>query len=91
VDWTIRPRLAGPIAIRRDAKTGLTAIILARPEDCFAIATPFGEEGHRSLYLSLFGRDLPAGVAVTTRARLILGRDISNEQALLLYREFLVK
>ncbi|MGA2497381.1 MAG: hypothetical protein ABSH20_06550 [Tepidisphaeraceae bacterium] len=88
VDWTIRPRLATPIAIRRDAKSGLTAVILAHPEDCFAIATPFGEEGHRSLYLSLFGRDLAASTPATARARLILGRDISNDQALRDYRDF---
>ncbi|MFI5378738.1 MAG: hypothetical protein ACHRHE_05550 [Tepidisphaerales bacterium] len=91
VDWVIRPKLAAPIAIRRDAKSGLTAIVMSRPEDCFAIATPFGEEAHRSLYLCLFGRDLTAATPATARARLILGRDIANDQALVQYRDFLAR
>jgi len=91
VDWKIMPRLAAPLAVRRDAKTGLAAVLMARPEDCFAISTPYGEEGHRSLYLALFGRDLKAGEAATARARLVIGRDVSDEQAIALYRAYTKK
>lgn len=89
VDWAIRPALAAPLGMRRDAASGLTALVMASPQDCFAVSMPHGEEPHRSLYLSLFGRDLPAGVPATARARLVLGRNISDEQAVKLYEAFL--
>jgi hypothetical protein len=50
---------------------------------------PYGEEPHRSLYLSLFGRDLKAGEMATARARLVIGRGITDAQALQLYAAFL--
>ena len=88
VDWTIMPALAGPLAVRRDAATGLTALVMAPPSDCFAVATPYGEEGHRSLYLSLLGRDLKAGQTATARSRLVIGRDISDGQAVAIYEAY---
>jgi hypothetical protein len=89
VDWKIMPPLAGPLAVRRDAKTGLTALVMAPAEDCFAVATPYGEEGHRSLYLSLLGRDLKAGQSATARSRRVIGRNISDEQAVAIYQAYL--
>ena len=91
VEWKIMPRLAAPLAVRRDAKSGLAAVLMAPPQDCFAVLTPFGEEGHRSVYLSLFGRDLKAGETATARARLVIGRDISDEQAIALYKAYVGK
>jgi len=88
VDWTIRPQLAGALAMRRDGKTGLTALVMARPEDCFAISTPYSGEGHRSLYLSLFGRDLKAGATATARSRLVIGREISEKKAVEMYEAY---
>lgn len=88
VEWKPRPRLAAPLAMRRDAKTGLVALVMAPPEDCFAIATPFSGEGHRSLYLSLLGRDLKAGQTATARARLVIARGISDAQAVALYEAY---
>lgn len=88
VDWKIMPPLAGPLAVRRDAATGLAALVMAPPDDCFAVATPFGEEGHRSLYLSLLGRDVAAGQTATARARLVLARDVSDAQAVALYQAY---
>jgi hypothetical protein len=91
VDWKIMPRMAAPAALRRDAKTGLAAVFMSPAEDCFAISTPFGEEGHRSMYLSLFGRDLKAGQAASARARLVIGRGISDAQAIALYGAYVRK
>ncbi|MBL7040475.1 MAG: hypothetical protein ISR77_17695 [Pirellulaceae bacterium] len=88
VDWKIMPRLSAPLAMRRDAESGFAGLIMAPAADCFAVATPFGEESHRSLYLSLFGRDLKAGEAATARARLIIGRGISDDQAVALYKKY---
>jgi hypothetical protein len=88
VDWTIRPRFAAPLAVRRDAARGLAAVLMTRPEQCFAVAAPYDEEKHRSIYFSLFGRDLERGESAETRARLWLGRDLPNEQIMGLYDTF---
>jgi hypothetical protein len=89
VDWTLMPRLEGALAMRRDRPSGLTALVMAVPEDCFAVATPHAEEGHRSLYLCLLGRDLKAGQPTAARSRLVIAKDLSDQQALALYQAYL--
>ena len=88
VDWKIMPRLAGALAMRRDAKTGLAALVMARPGDCFAVAMPFGAEGHRSLYLCLLGRDIPGGQSATAHARLVVAKGTTDQQAIERYEQF---
>jgi hypothetical protein len=80
VQWTIRPTLAAPIGVRRNPATGLTVALVAAAQDCFAIATPQQSEGHLSLYLSLFGRDLKAGETARARARLLVMGDLSEQK-----------
>jgi hypothetical protein len=89
VAWWLGPPLAAPLVMRRDPRTGLAGLAMAPRQDCFAVATPYGEEGHRSFYLSLFGCDLTAGQQATARARLIIGRGISDQKALALYESYL--
>ncbi len=94
VDWNMGRSLAAPLAIRRDTTNGLTAVMMSRPEDCFAVASPWNPAspeagGYRSLYLSLFGRDLRAGQTAHARCRLVLRRNISDEQAVQRFEEFL--
>jgi len=91
VQWKIMPRLAAPLAMRCDAETGLTALVMAPATDCFAVATPYGEEGHRSLYLSMFGHDLDADELATTHARLVIDRAITDDQAVALYEAYIEK
>jgi len=81
VNWTIMPELERPLAVRRDAKSGLTAILSATAEDSFAVAMPHQTEGHYSVYLSLFGRDLKAGETARAKARLVL-LETSEDQLL---------
>ena len=88
VTWTVRNPLAGPLAIRRNPELGLTALVMSPPEDCFAVYTPYGEEGHGSLYLGLLGCDVKAGQTATGRARLAIGRAVSDEQAVKLFQEY---
>jgi hypothetical protein len=83
--WKIVPALAAPLAIRRQAKAGLTVVLMSPADDCFAVATPWDEDPHCSLYLSLLGRDLKADHPATARARLIVARDISDQAAIALY------
>ena len=89
VAWTIRPPLAGRLAMRTDTATGLTGVVMAAASDCFAVATPFGAEGHRSIYLSLLGKDLAQGETATARCRLVIRRNLGEEQAVARYQEFL--
>jgi len=89
VTWTVRNRLAAPLAMRRHPELGLTALVMSPPEDGLAVYTPYGEEGHASLYLGLLGGDVKAGQTATGRARLVIGRDLSDEAALAAYRDYL--
>jgi hypothetical protein len=79
VDWVIRPRLAKPLAIRGCPANDLRAVIMSPPQDCFAVLTPFEAEGHRSMYLCLFGIDLKAGETARARARLVIGTDLAGK------------
>jgi hypothetical protein len=91
VTWQMMPRPAAPLALRRDAKNGLTAVLISRPSDCFAISMPYGEESHRSVYLSLFGRDLKAAEEASAGARPVIGKGITDDRARELYRAYLKK
>jgi hypothetical protein len=89
VAWVMRPEFAGVLGMRRNTRAPETTLVMARPSDCFAVSTPFGMEGHRSLYLSLFGRDIKAGQTDTVRARLVLAQSLTDEQAIAHYERFL--
>jgi hypothetical protein len=97
VTWAFVRYYAAPIAVRRNAKTGLAVALMARPEDCFAVATPYNKQppdgvaAHQSLYLSLFGRDLAAGAVSRARCRLIIANNLSDEQIVERYRQFVAE
>jgi hypothetical protein len=94
VQWSVARWLAGPLAVRRDDKSGVAAVLMSSPEDCFAVATPYnrtppdGVAGHQSLYLSLFGGDVKAGQSATARCRLAVGK-LSDAEAIALYNDYL--
>ena len=88
VDWAIRDNLAAPLGIRRGKDGAPTAILMAPPKDCFALSTPFAGEGHRSLYLSMFGRDVKAGQTATARCRLVIAKSPTDQQILELYKKY---
>ena len=89
VDWVIRPRLAKPLGIRRCPANDLQAVLMSPPSDCFAVLTPFEAEPHRSMYLSLFGKDLKAGETARARARLVVGTKLADETIDRLYSNYL--
>ncbi len=97
VTWCVNRYLAAPLAIRRQAETGLAMLLMARPEDCFAVATPYNQDppdgvaSHRSLYLSLFGRDVAAGETVSAHMRLVVSKDLSDDAAVARYEDFLAQ
>jgi len=91
VDWAIRDNLAAPLGIRRGKDGAPTAILMAPAGDCYALSTPHAGEGHRSLYLSLFGRDVKAGQTATARCRLIIAKSPTDQQIVELYKKYTAK
>ncbi len=89
VDWAIRPQLAKPLGIRRCPASALSAVLMSPPQDCFAVLTPFEAEGHRSMYLSLFGKDMRAGETARARARLVIQKNLASEPIDRLYSTYL--
>lgn len=89
VKWTIMPPLGTPIGVRQTTTADLSIVLMAPPDDCFAISTPYEGEGHYSTYLSLFGGDVGAGQTAKARSRLVAGADLSDDQILALYKEYL--
>ena len=89
VKWAIMPCMAAPVSVRRSAVADLTVVLMAPPDDCFAISTPYEGESHYSLYLSLFGRDVEAGETVKSRSRLVVTTTISNDQILDMYQKYI--
>jgi type 1 glutamine amidotransferase len=90
VDWVILPPLAAPIGLRHDPVGGLTVVLMAMPQDCYALASPQETEGHYSLYQSLHGRDLKAGDTAVLRSRLFVGAKLGFEQAVHQYQKFVL-
>ena len=70
VHWKILPQFERPLVVRRDVGGKTAVLLMARATDCFALAMPYETEGHYSVYLSLFGRDLPPGKRATVKTRL---------------------
>jgi hypothetical protein len=93
VDWAIERWLAAPIILRRDESRGLTAITMCPPDECFAVSSPWNPPsldggGYRSVYLSLFGRDLRAGETARAHCRLVIGRNVTDQEALRRYQDY---
>jgi hypothetical protein len=89
LDWTMMPNFALPLAIRRDPGSGLTVIVMAEPDDCFGIFTPYGEERHYSNYMSFFGHDLEAGDTARARSRLVVVSEPAEAEILAIAHDFL--
>jgi len=88
VEWVIRPSLAKPLGVRRCPLNDLRAVLMSPPQACFAVLTPFDTEPHRSMYLSLFGRDLKPGEIARARARLVIRANLSGEAIDRLYTDY---
>ena len=95
VTWAFTRYLAAPIAVRRNAAARLTAVLMSPPDDCFAVGTPYNKQppdgvaGHDSFYLSLFGRDLPAGQTARAHCRLLIAKDLADEAIVGRYEQYL--
>jgi len=91
VSWDIRECLVAPVGMRRHVKSGLNVVLMARPEDCFAIATPYSKETHCSQYLSLFGRNLYKDKTIQAHTRLLFTWELSDAEILKEYQKFILE
>ncbi len=88
-----------PVCFQADRQQQVAAVLMSRPEDCFAVSSGYDSPDardrfhkHNPLYLSLFGGQLEPGVMRTARARLVvtaLDEDLS--QPLQCYDTFLAE
>jgi len=88
VNWIIVPSFAKPIGYRSSAAS-ISAIFMAPEADCFALACPHQAEGHYSLYLSLFGREIKAGETARARVRMVINAKKDVETVEQLYSDWL--
>lgn len=97
VTWAFTKYFEAPIGIRRHKASGLTAVLMSPPEDCFAVSVPYNKEppdnvaGHGSVYMSLFGAGVDAGQRVSAHCRLIIAKDLKDADVLRRYAEYLAE
>jgi len=95
VQWAITRRYAGAMATRHCEASGVTVVMAAPVEDCFAVLLPYdktppdGPSSHASLYLSLFGTDLEPGETSVARSRLSIGRNMTDEEVIERYQAYI--
>ncbi len=89
VDWRILPKLAHALSVRRDPESGIAAVLMSPLNDCFAVSTPIQTDGHHSLYLSLFGRNIKAGKTLRATSRFTIGSGLKEAEILSLYRTYI--
>ena len=86
-----------PVAFQADMDKRVAAVLMSRPEDCFAVTSGYNTDDpedawkvQNPLYLSLFGSDFVPGTERTAHVRLaITALDDDMSQPLALYRQFL--
>jgi len=88
-NWMFRQAFQAPLGIKSEPKSGVTAVIMAPPEDCFAVSMFEQKSGLGCYYLSLFGKDVKKGQTLTGHARMVFGRNITDGQAVQKYQEYL--
>jgi hypothetical protein len=97
--WNPQRMYELPLCMQADADTGVAAVLMSRPEDCYAVVTgyadahpddPFGNQN--PMYLSLFGEDLSPGDESTADVRLaIIELDDEMQRPLEAYEKFVAQ
>jgi hypothetical protein len=88
-NWTFRQAFQAPLGIKSEPNSGVAVVIMAPPEDCFAVSMFEQNSGLGCYYLSLFGKDVKKGQTLIGHARMVFGKNITNDQALKKYQEYL--
>ena len=94
--WNPQRYFEKPVAFETDPERRVAAVLMSRPEDCFALISGYNSanpndpfKDQNPLYLSLFGDDLTVGYRRTVRARFqVAALDREMKRPLELYEEF---
>ena len=89
VDWVLMPQIAAPLGVRRAPDTGVAVVLMAPPEDAFAVFTPCADEAHYSMYLGLFGRTLAPGERATAHSRMLVTTETRDAALVDAYRAYI--
>ena len=88
-NWSIRQAFQAPLGIKSEPNSGVAVVIMSPPEDCFAVSMFEQNAKIGCYYLSLFGKDVKKGERLIGHARMVFGKNISEEQAIQKYQEYL--
>ena len=96
VRYAVPAYFAVPLAYRRHAASGVTALGMADPKECYAICLPVNNppehpdpaNGYQAIYFYFFGRDLRAGETARWRLRWVIGQDLSDADVESRWKEF---
>ncbi len=96
VRYAVPAYFAHALAYRRHVKSGVMAVGMADPKECYAICVPVNNppenpdpaKGYQGIYFYLFGRDLRRGETVATRIRWIVGRNLPDQEILARWESF---
>lgn len=96
VRYAVPAYFAQALAYRRHVQTGVTALGLGDPDECYAICIPVNNppedpspaNGYQAIYFYLFGRDVRCGEPVNARLRWVIGQDLSNAEVLARWDSF---
>lgn len=88
VRYAVPAYFAHSLAYRRHAKSGVMALGMADPKECYAICIPVNNppedpdpaNGYQGLYFYLFGRDLGRGETAVTHVRWVVGQNLSEQE-----------
>ncbi|MCC6698751.1 MAG: hypothetical protein IT365_24215 [Candidatus Hydrogenedentes bacterium] len=89
VDWAVMPEIAAPLAFRREPSTGIVAMVMAPPQESFAVFTPCRDDPHCSMYLALFGQTLKNGETARAHVRFAIAVNPTDDQVVTYYQDYL--
>jgi hypothetical protein len=96
VRYAVPAYFAQPLAYRRHERSGVMAVGMGDPQECYAVCIPVNDppedpdpaNGYQGVYFYMFGRDLCRGETVTTRVRWIVGRGMQDQEILARWDSF---
>jgi hypothetical protein len=96
VRYAVPAYFAHPLAYRRQAKSGVMAVGMADPKECYAICIPVNDppgdpdptKSYQGIYFYFFGRNLRQGETAATHLRWIVGQDMPEREVLARWESF---
>ncbi len=96
VRYAVPAYFAVPLAYRRHVQSGVMAIGMGDPKECYAICIPVNNppenpdpaNGYQGIYFYLFGKDMNRGETASAHIRWVIGKDISEQEILRRWESF---